>query len=195
MKKKFLAVAVMALLISATSFAQGFHAGVKGGANLAKIDNQSFKDGFKYGYNFGGFAEINFNKKWGIQPEVLWSQNNYVTASKISEVVPGAISDVNVKLDYLQMPILLSYRPSKLLTFQAGPQFGILINQNKSFLQNGRDAFKQGDFALLGGAQLNLGGLKAGARYVVGLNDVADITTESQWKSKGWQLYVGFRIF
>ncbi len=194
MKKKFLTVLAMALMITGASYAQGFHLGVKGGANLAKIDNQSFKDGFKFGYNFGGFAEINFSKKWGIQPEVLWSQNNYKTAANIGEVVPGGMSDVNVKLDYLQVPLLLSYRPSKLITFQAGPQFGILINQNKTFLQNGQEAFKKGDFALLGGAQLNLGPIKAGARYVVGLNDVADITTESQWKSKGWQLYVGLRI-
>jgi hypothetical protein len=62
-------------------------------------------------------------------------------------------------------------------------------------LQNGKDAFKKGDFSMLGGAQLNLGPLKAGARYVVGLTDINDISTQSKWKNQGFQLYAGLRIF
>ena len=74
MKKKFLTVFIIGLAISSVSLAQGFHLGIKGGANLQKIDDKSFKDEFKFGYNLGAFTEINFNSKWGIQPELMWSQ-------------------------------------------------------------------------------------------------------------------------
>lgn len=195
MKKKFLAVFIIGLAISSVSVAQGFHLGIKGGANLLKIDDKSFEDEFKFGYTLGGFAEINFNKKWGIQPEVMWSQSNYTTATDLEEIIPGTKSDVDVKLNYLQIPLLLSYKPIKLITLQAGPQFGILINEDKSLLQNGGDAFKKGDFSMLAGAQLNLGPLKAGARYAIGLNDIGDIDNQDEWKTRGWQLYVGLRIF
>lgn len=195
MNKKFLAVFVIGMTIASASMAQGFHLGIKGGANLLKIDDKSFKDEFKFGYNLGAFTEIDFSKKFGIQPEVLWSQSTYRTAGNIDEVIPDSKSDFDVKLNYLQIPILLSYRPVKFLSLQAGPQFGILIDEDRTLLQNGGDAFKKGDFAMLGGAQLNLGPLKAGARYAIGLTDIKDLSNEGEWKSRGWQLYVGLRLF
>lgn len=194
MKKKFLALLVIGIAFITTASAQGFHVGIKAGTNMLKIDDKSFKDEFKFGYNLGGFAEINFTKKIGVQPEVLWSQSSYRTANNIDEVIPGTKADVAVKLNYLQIPLLLNYRPVKFLSLHVGPQFGILINQNNSMLQNGKDAFKKGDFSMLGGAQLNLGPLKAGARYVIGLTDINDISTQSKWKNQGFQLYVGLRI-
>ena len=195
MKKKFLAVFVLAMAITSVSLAQGFHMGIKGGSNLLKIEDKSFKDEFKFGYNLGAFAEINFNKKWGIQPEVLWSQSTYRTATDIDQIIPGSKSDVDVKLNYLQIPLLLSYRPVKFLSLQAGPQFGVLINEDRTLLQNGGDAFKKGDFSMLAGAQLNLGPIKAGARYVIGLTDINDLPNQSEWKNTGFQVYVGLRIF
>lgn len=194
MKKKLLAVFIIGLAFATPSNAQGFHLGMKAGTNLLKIDDKSFKDEFKFGYNLGAFTEINFNKKFGIQPELLWSQSTYKTATDINQVIPGTKSDINVKLNYLQIPILLSYRPIKILSLQAGPQFGILINEDNSILQNGKDAFKKGDFSMLGGVQINLGPIKAGARYVIGLTNINDVTTQSKWKNQGAQLYVGLRI-
>ena len=194
MKKKLLAVFIIGLAFATSSNAQGFHLGIKAGTNLLKIDDKSFKDEFKFGYNLGAFTEINFNKKFGIQPELLWSQSTYKTATDINQVIPGTKSDINVKLNYLQIPILLSYRPIKILSLQAGPQFGILINEDNSILQNGKDAFKKGDFSMLGGVQINLGPIKAGARYVIGLTNINDVTTQSKWKNQGAQLYVGLRI-
>jgi len=195
MKKKFLAVFTLAMAITSVSLAQGFHMGIKGGSNLLKIEDKSFKDEFKFGYNLGAFAEINFNKKWGVQPEVLWSQSTYRTATDIDQIIPGSKNDVDVKLNYLQIPLLLSYRPVKFLSLQAGPQFGILINEDRTLLQNGGDAFKKGDFSMLAGAQLNLGPIKAGARYVIGLTDINDLPNQEEWKNTGFQVYVGLRIF
>lgn len=195
MNKKFLTVLLGLIAITGVASAQGFHLGIKGGANLLKIEDKSFKDEFKFGYNLGAFMEINFNKKFGIQPEVLWAQSTYRTATNIDQVIPGSSADVDVKLNYLQIPLVLSYRPVSFLSLQAGPQFGILLNEDESLFQNGKDAFKKGDFSMLGGAQLNLGPLKAGARYVIGLNDISDIDNQKDWKSKGWQLYVGLRLF
>lgn len=195
MTKQIFFAALLILFIGGRLQAQGFHLGFKGGANLLKIDDVAFSEEFTFGYHIGGFAEINFSKKWGIQPEVLWSQNSFKTANDINQVIPGSINDVNVKLNYLQIPLVLTYRPIKLISFQVGPQFGILVNEEKNFLQNTGSAFKSGDLSLLAGAQLNLLGLRVGGRYVVGLNNIGDITTQTDWKSQGWQLYVGFKIF
>jgi hypothetical protein len=195
MKNKILTLFTMAMVIASASFAQGFHAGIKGGVNLYKVDGRSFEQEFKHGYNLGAFAEIDFSKKWGIQPEVMWNQANTQLSNEFDDIYDEGISELkDVKLNYLSIPVLLSYKPSSLLTLQAGPQFGILINNDESLFENGRDAFKRGDFSLVGGVQLNLGSIKAGGRYVVGLSNINDIDNRDEWKNQGFHLYVGFKI-
>ena len=72
MKRKFpLFVALM--ILAQISFAQ-FSIGVKGGANITKIDGRSFSDEFKYGYHLGGFATIGLGGRFALQPEVLLNQ-------------------------------------------------------------------------------------------------------------------------
>lgn len=188
---------LFSLTIASLSFAQGsFHAGVKGGANVFKVDGKSFKDEFKHGYNLGAFAEINFNKKWGIQPEVLWNQTNTSTSNDFNDIYPHGVDDVkDVKLNYLSIPLLLTYRPIKPLSLQFGPQFGILMNKDRSLWQNGGDAFSKGDFGWVAGAQLNLAAFKIGARYQAGITNINDLDNQDKWKNQGWQAYVGFRIF
>jgi hypothetical protein len=190
---------VLSLVLSAVTVmntqAQGLHLGVKAGANILKVDGQSMSNGFQFGYNLGAFAEINFPGAWGIQPEVLFNQTNYHTGDRFSSIYPTGISDVKGKLNYLSIPILLSFKPIPLLSLQAGPQFGILMSQNDNLVQNGKDAFKKGDFAMVVGAQLNILKLKVGARYVIGLTDINDLGNEDKWKNTGFQVYAGFRIF
>jgi hypothetical protein len=182
--------------ISSLTMAQGFHVGAKGGANIFKIDGKSFSEEFNFGYTLGAFSEINFNKKWGIQPEVIWNQTNTRTSTSFNEIYPTSTQDLkDVKLNYLSIPLLLTYRPAKILSLEAGPQFGILLDHSKNLLENGQDAFKKGDLAMLAGAQLNFGGIKLGGRYQIGLANINDIDNKDKWTNQGWQLYAGFRIF
>ena len=194
MKLKSLVLLTIASTLTSLSFAQGFHIGAKAGANIFKIDGTAMKDEFKFGYNLGGFAELNFSEHFGIQPEVMWNQTNYRTANNFNEIYPGGKSDLEGKLNYLSIPILASFSPVKFISFQAGPQFGILLNKDKTLFDNGKDAFKSGDFSMLGGVQLNIGALKVGGRYVVGLANINDIDEKEKWKNQGFQLYVGIKI-
>lgn len=194
MKARFLVLLTVALVAGTSTFAQGVHVGAKAGVNIFKVDGKSFKEEFKFGYNVGGFAEIYFDKKWGVQPEVMWSQTNYRTGTNFSDIYPEGQNDVSGKLNYLSIPILLNFRPAKFITFQAGPQFGVLINQDKNLFQNGKEAFKSGDFSMLGGVQINVGGLRVGGRYSIGLNNINDISDQDKWKNQGFQLYVGVKI-
>jgi hypothetical protein len=61
-------------------------------------------------------------------------------------------------------------------------------------LKNGQQAFKSGDFSMLGGVQLNLGGLRLGGRYQVGLNNLNDIDNSNKWKNQGFQVYAGVKL-
>ena len=194
MKMKFFSLLSVAMVVASVGFAQGLHIGVKGGANILKIDGKAFEDEYKFGYNLGAFAEIGLSQKWAIQPEVLWNQTNYRTGTEFNDLYDNGVSNFKGKLNYLSIPLLLNFKPSKLITFQAGPQFGVLLNKDEDLFTNGQQAFKSGDFSMLGGLQLNIGAAKVGGRYVVGLSNISDIDNKEKWKNQGFQLYVGFRI-
>ena len=173
--------------------AQFFSLGAKAGANIFRVSGQSFNQQFRFGYALGGFVDLNFSKQWGIQPELLWSQTNTQTSNNFN-MIYGGVTGQDISLNYLSIPLLLTYRPIPLLSFQVGPQYGILINQNSNLFDNGKNAFRSGDLSILAGAQLNIGHLIAGARYMVGLTDINDLDNQDTWKSQGFQLYVGFKI-
>jgi hypothetical protein len=192
MKTKFLPLALL-LCIGTSAFCQSFSLGIKGGANLGKISGHSFKDEFALGYHVGAFASIGLGKKFAIQPEVLFNQVNTDTSSKFSDVYQFNHID-KIKLQYLSIPLLLNYRLNKIITIQAGPQFGVLLDQNKDLLQNGGAAFKSGDFSLVGGLQLNLLKFRLYGRFVGGQTNIDNIGNKETWKTQAIQLGVGIAL-
>ncbi|MFT4017399.1 MAG: porin family protein [Agriterribacter sp.] len=185
----------LALFIANSSSAQGLRLALHAGANMGKIDGKSFKDEYKLGYHLAVAPEIMFSSKWGIQPEVMFSQTNTSSSTQFEDIYKISSDELkDVKLNYLSIPLLLSFRPVSFLTFQAGPQFGILMNKQKKFLENGRDAFADGDFSMLAGAQVNILRLRVYGRYGVGLTNINDIDNQDKWKSQTVQLGVGFAL-
>jgi len=193
--KALLLSAVFTVTFFSFANAQWFHAGVKLGTNVNKIQGESFSDRFTYGYSAGAFAEIKLSNRLGLQTEVLFNQVNTDTSDKFSQLYKISPSTItNIKLNYISIPLLLNYKLSNIISLQAGPQYGILINQNENLLENGQKAFKQGDFSLLGGVQVKLAGIRIYGRYGVGLNNLNDIDNRDKWKNQSIQLGIGFAI-
>jgi Outer membrane protein beta-barrel domain len=188
----------LALFFSAlsASYAQGMKLGIRAGANMYKIDGKAFDDEFLYGYHAGASLEIMFSKVIGIQPEVLFNQSNtrtgYTFDTLYKSINPGTLKDV--KLNYMSIPILLNIRPFPFLTLQAGPQFGVLMSKNLPLLEDGREAFKNGDLTMLAGVQLNILKFRIYGRYGIGLNNLNDIDNKDKWKSQSAQLGVGLNF-
>jgi hypothetical protein len=195
MKTK-LSVLFALVLFTQAAMAQ-FHLGVKGGVNITKVQGEAFRDEFRYGYHLGGFAELGLGGRLGIQPEVLWSEYQTRVDSSFSDVYENSTKISNyqdVKLNYLTIPILLNYKLGSLLSLQAGPQFGILLDQSKNLVQNGQEAFKKGDFSLVGGAQIHIAKIRLQGRYFVGLNNISDISDQNKWNNQGFQLSLGLAL-
>jgi len=192
MKTKLLLTAAISIL-SFSAFSQSFKIGAKGGATINKISGQTFKDQFSYGYHIGGFATIGLSKRFAIQPEVLFNQINVDSSSKFSDIYQFNKLK-NVQLKYLTIPLLLNYNAGRLITLQAGPQFGILMNKSNTLVQNGKNAFKSGDLSMLGGIQLNISHFKIYGRYAVGLNNINDIDNKDKWTNQSIQLGVGLTL-
>ena len=193
MKSKIVFLGLAFLLYSGYVSAQGLKIGGKIGASLYKIDDVSFSDQVGWGYHAGGFIEAMWSKTMGIQPEVIFNQSNTKTATSFDQlyqgVNPGILKDV--KLNYLSIPVLLNFKPITFVTFQAGPQFSLLMSKEKTLLQNGQAAFKSNNVSMLAGVQLNLFQFRIYGRYGIGLTNENNINTQDKWNNRGIQVGAG----
>ncbi|MEO8822955.1 MAG: porin family protein [Ginsengibacter sp.] len=191
MKTKFLPLLIL-LFISSSLFSQNLTFGIKAGANMGKIDGHSFKDEYSLGYHAGAFATIG-SGKWGIQPEVLFNQVNTDTATGFNQITQ--LHNVGqIQLKYLSIPIMLNYNLSNILAIQAGPQFGILIDKSKNLVQNGKDAFKSGNFSMAAGLQLKVLKFRVYGRFVGGMSDLNNLENSDTWKVQMIQLGIGLGL-
>ena len=180
---------------------QKFAIGIKVGQNFSSVNNV-YVDRHAASYHIGATVQLGITKAISIAPEVILSQ------TKLETVYPGDFSVNNITnpetyhLNYLAIPVLLQVKPFKGLLFQAGPQYSILIDQKKDGKDNALLAFKNGEFAFIGGAKIDLGGFFLYGRYIIGMENVASfkqlqaqLNDEAQWKTKQWQLGVGINLF
>lgn len=174
-----------------------FHVGVKAGTNVSKIDGKSFKQEFRYNYLVGGFAEIGVGNRISINPEVLFGQSTSTLSDNYKNIYDNVISSdqTRAKLNYLSIPVLLNVKLAGPLHIEAGPQYSILMNSDKNFLENGQDAFKKGDFSLAAGVQLKFSKLRLSGRYVVGMENINNIDNQDQWKNQAIQATLGITLF
>lgn len=202
--KKIIFSAFTLVAVTAAVHAQSLHIGLKLGANLDKVQGQSFQSGFNAGFQGGAFVDIGLGKYVGVSGEVLFNQTDtkYHDGSTITLSSAGAVlSDgTSIKLNYMTIPVLLDLKAAKLLTFQLGPQFGILMNSKNTLLEDGSDAFKNSNIGIVLGARINFGGLRLYGRYIIGVSDISNassvvtITNPDTWKSQQIQLGIGFTI-
>ncbi len=182
------------LCISLTTgyvYSQSFKFGVKVGTDVKKLTGKPFNDQFSYGFHAGIFSEIGISSRFGIQPEVFFSQVNIDTSNQFSDIYNfRKLSEIQLR--YINIPLLLSYKPSKYISLQAGPQFGILFDNNNTVLQNGKDVFKKGDFSMLAGIQINISRIRLYGRYSKGLSNLNDIDNQEKWKSQTIHAGLGF---
>ena len=176
MKKIFL-VCIAMIGFTFYSQAQDLKFGVKGGVNFANInfDSDLVDPDSKTGYHIGFVAQASLAGTLAIQPELLYSAQ-------------GA-DDFDI--DYLNVPILLKYKLANILSFEAGPQFGFVVNDDFD------DTVFDGDineFDVSGavGAGVEFGEFFAQLRYNFGLTDVSEAF---EGKNSNFQISVGYYIF
>lgn len=202
MKKLFLAVAVLLIATVSTVKSQDrlLRFGIKGGANLGKLDGSGFQDGFKLGYHLGGFAQLRLVKGFGVQGELVFSSTKTETTDDFSKIYEGVSTSDDrkkINLNYLSIPLLANIDlGTPRLKLQVGPQFGALVSDRKVF-GAAKEAFKGGEISGVAGLWLQLPIVNVSARYIIGFNDVKGInsvTNSSNWKNQSIQLGVGVTL-
>lgn len=164
--KKLLTLLLL-FLISSVS-AQGLDFGLKLGFNFANVSGiDDFQQ--RTGLSAGLFAGARLGDKLGFQIDALYSQQGAEVGNTYSDIV----QDFN--LDYISIPVVVKYYLSDNLNIHAGPQMGILLNDETSVLNQTFDAIEADTLDWLGTVGIGLDlplGLRAEARYSFGLTRV-----------------------
>lgn len=169
--------------------------GIKVGQNLTSVNSVAV-DRHTASYHGGVTFQIGLTDKISLVPEVLLSQTKLSTNPNIMEVLgDNKYNPETYHLSYMMVPLLVQVKPFSSLLLQAGPQYGILIDQKKDGKENVQLAFKEGEFSFVGGAKVNLGGFFVYGRYVVGLQDISALQDQAKWKTRQWQLGIGMSLF
>lgn len=174
-------IILSALAVMAFGFtnAQSTRFGVKGGLNLSNIVGGDV-DGTKslVGFHVGGFAEIKIADKFAIQPELLYSAQGFTAEERLFE------NEFDVKLNYLNIPVLAKYYIVPKFSVEAGPQLGVLLSA-KSDGNDVKDSFKSVDFGFNVGAGFHFTeDLSINLRYTIGISPIAensDVDNEEEY--------------
>ena len=166
MKKLFCIVSAFVLFVSIVS-AQETHFGLKAGVNIASANVSPGSDyDSKAGLHVGGLAHIHLSKNFALQPEVVYSMQG------------GKVDDTKLKLNYINIPLLVQYMTDNGFRLQTGPQLGLLLSAKTEVGDvevDRKDNFTSTDFSwAFGAGYLFPEGFGLDARYNLGISDVWD---------------------
>lgn len=186
---KFYLITIITMLFMAvgTVHAQNINIGTKIGLNSYTINNDNNSDfDSRIGIHAGLLGHIHLNSDFALQPELVYSMQ-------------GAKSGNNeLKLDYINIPVLVQYMFDNGFRLQAGPQLGLLINaksENNNSSNDLKDDFKSVDAGLSFGVGYVHPPTSFGidARYNLGINDISE-SSNVESTNRGFQIGI-FYLF
>ena len=181
-------------------------AGFKIGGNISNVydtKGEAFNTDPKLGLAAGGFLCIPIGTFFGIQSELLFSQKGFRgTGSFLG-------NDYNLRRtsNYLDIPLMVTLKPTSMVTLMMGPQYSYLLSQKDVFTsgvtsiveeQEFENAnIRRNTFCFLSGIDINISHIVVSPR--IGwdiLNNNGDGTsTTPRYKNVWYQITLGYRFY
>ncbi|BFO64664.1 porin family protein [Chryseobacterium sp. KCF3-3] len=197
MKKLLLSLSIVIGTISFAQSADGPKFGIKAGGNLSSFTGGDSKS--KIGFYAGAFVNIPISDVFGVQPEIVYSQQG-AKAKSDYEMATYTIKNMQQMLGYINVPIMLQYNATPEFYLEAGPEFGILVNaqakgdiNGSTYKADNKDTMKSFNF----GAGIGLGykftpNLGVNARYIAGITKILKNDFGDSSKNTNFQLGLNY---
>jgi hypothetical protein len=179
--------------------------GIKAGMNVSNVWDEQGADFVadpKLGAAGGVFLAVPIGKYFGVQPELLFSQKGF----KGGGVLLGFPYSFTRTTSYLDVPILVQFKPIEYFTLLAGPQFSYLLKEKNVYTFGSNSSEQEQAFSnedvrnnILGfvvGADVTVKAfvLSARAGWDFQNNNKNGVSTTPRYKNQFLQLTIGFRI-
>ncbi|KAF2336969.1 porin family protein [Flavobacterium daemonense] len=212
MKKSMLVLCTLFMCAAVTAQTEKVKLGVKAGLNISNLtfDENAVNSSSRTGFAAGLMAEIPLAKNFAIQPELLYSQQGMKFSYSDPDVTNSDYKST-VKLNYLNIPVMLKYYVAKGFSLQAGPQIGILLKANNEYQDNflgyeNRETLNLSDYSTGIDTAVNFGlgyqfqnKFYADARYTISYSNVfkdaissGNYVINSDMKNRVFQVTLGY---
>jgi len=193
--------------LTGVAAAQGVEVGVKGGFTFADIPNYAElidDDGgnaeMRVGAVVGGHLGFALGRVIGLQTEVLYKQKGLKASAP-----EGIDESVTLKLDYIEVPVLLRFGPMGRngLQFLVGPSFNfntrarVVLEGMFDDEEDVKDGFEDFELGLVLGAGYYGSPLIIEGRYEEGLTGIADdpgFSEADTYRNRTFMVLMGFRF-
>jgi hypothetical protein len=197
----FRCLLVMTVLVApAAAAAQEVGFGVKGGINLATFDFDEDPGGdlgLKPGVALGAFVRLPVGERLAIQPEGFFSQKG--------TDVSNAGVDAWVRLDYLEVPVLVQYAIAKSSTRAfnvfGGPSVAFNLRAESGAEVGGEtvdtdidEDIEDFDFGIVVGAGVDFGRLTLDGRYTFGVSNISTDSGDPKARNRTLAFMAGIRF-
>lgn len=177
--------------------------GIRAGANfmnMGKLEflNQSYSTDSKVGFQAGVYGDLPMGGGFAFLPEIMFIQKG----AKLNETVAGNTAELDTKVSYIDVPLLIGYKATPELTVFAGPQVSFLLSQKSTGLLNDdpqTESTDTEDFSKsLAGGTVGLGysitpNINVNARYMMDFQKaLKDDLNQDKIKNKGFALSLGY---
>ncbi|HEX5002288.1 MAG TPA: porin family protein [Bacteroidia bacterium] len=118
-------ISLLLFLVPFFVSAQQFNAGVIGGLGGTQISGDNLSGFDKFGILAGGYVSSVLSEKFDLEGQLL-----YITKGSKKNQQPDKndYTTYLLRLRYIELPILLTWKQSKRFYFEAGPTFGYLLD-------------------------------------------------------------------
>lgn len=173
--------------------------GVKGGFNMSNLYTDDADDeNILYGFNAGVYATLPVSDFVAIQPELLFTTRG----SELEYNNALAQGNVKLKLNYIELPLLVRVNITKNFNIHAGGYASYMVSAKSTGDgdfefedQYDTDDFNKFDAGLAGGIGVDFSPLSVGLRYNYGLTTIEkDGDDSSDLKNSNLSLYLSYKL-
>lgn len=186
MKKTIILLVALSAILP--TFGQGtFKFGISGGLNVADISSD--KTASLIGFHGGILTEVKFPVELGVEGGLLYSMKGAKVEGNNNNPFNLQVEEVDYRLSYLDVPMVVKLYLLKVLSIQGGPQFSYLLSADYDG-NDVKDNLNSADVSAIVGLGVDVSKFRASVRYNFGLTEIAD----GVGKNNVIQATVGFWI-
>ena len=174
MKKQLLLIVAFSFLVAGARAQMRARFGICAGLNESSykesFESEEFTSNWKTGLHAGVFGELPLSRRFGLEADLLYTQKGGV------EPADSLAPQITLRLNYLDLPVLLNFYLTRRLAIQAGPEIGLLLvarAHSGDYTATIHDIYRSFEMGVTGGIFYQLPrGFSVGVRYIQGFKPI-----------------------
>ncbi len=125
---KRLLIALFFLFEFADCYSQRFNAGIVAGFTATQVSGDQLAGFDKPGFQLGALVSAEMSQKFDLSFQILYTQKGSKRKSRVDQ---GDFRYYQLRLNYIEVPLMVIYKSSKRFHFESGVSYGRLVSSKE----------------------------------------------------------------